>query len=361
MKRVLLVAVLLPLSLLGCFLNSIAEDHKIKIGVSVPLRGGAAAYGSDILNGLRFANEELLESRYDLLVEDDNCAAKDAVSVAQKFSSVSKLKYVLGLACSGCVLAAAPVFEKGKIVAISSGAAAPEVSNAGEYIFRTYPSSDAGAELLQKFLASKHGKIGIVSEETDYAQGVLKGLMKSNEGGSLKIVSISYLPSEMDFRTIIERLRAEGVEGVVLNPQSEDRLILLVRQIRESGLNANLYGFIYPSSPAFLSALGPQAEGIIFPDAPSLTEAIGSAGREILGKFTAKYGAPKSAEFYVLSSILAFQALDQSINAGGDARDNLASKEFEGIVGKFKFDPNGDIEKFGYVMKVIRGGKAERM
>jgi len=52
--------------------NSFAEE-KIKIGVSVPLSGAGAAYGSDIKNALLFANKKLFHSSYDLIIEDDQC------------------------------------------------------------------------------------------------------------------------------------------------------------------------------------------------------------------------------------------------------------------------------------------------
>jgi branched-chain amino acid transport system substrate-binding protein len=63
--------------------------------------------------------------RYQLIIEDDHCAGRDAASIAQKFVSLDKVNYVLGPTCRSAVLSSAPIYEQAKIVAISPLAAAP--------------------------------------------------------------------------------------------------------------------------------------------------------------------------------------------------------------------------------------------
>lgn len=75
--------------------------NRIKIGVSLPLTGGAAIEGVDVHALLLFANKHFADDVYELIFEDDKCSEKDAVSVAQKFADVDKVSYVLGFVCSG--------------------------------------------------------------------------------------------------------------------------------------------------------------------------------------------------------------------------------------------------------------------
>lgn len=113
---------------------------KVKIGVSVPLTGAGAAYGADIRNALVFANRRIAGSAYDLVIEDDQCSNKEAVSGARKLTTIDKVRYMLGFGCSGTVIASAPIYENAGVATIASGTGAPAISDAGDYIFRTKPS-----------------------------------------------------------------------------------------------------------------------------------------------------------------------------------------------------------------------------
>ncbi len=337
-------------------------EERIRVGVSVPITGGATPYGTDILNGIQFANRILFKDKYDLVIENDECSAKDALNVARKLISLDRVNYVLGFGCSSAVLSAAPLYEKNKVVAIAAGTTAPEISNAGKYIFRTMPSSDSGASLLYDWIVSRHKKLGVISEQTDYAQGVLQGLLKAQKTNrSTEIIESNYLPSEIDFRSILLQLKGKDVDGIMLNPQSEEKLIIMVRQLHELGLKLPVYGFIYPSSPTFLSSVGNLAHGIIFADTPSPLDIKNHNFNSIINQFRRDYGEVKSSEFYVLTSILSFQALDQAINSGADVQEHLSKNSFSGINGEFSFDENGDLKGFGFILKTIRYGKVEQL
>lgn len=336
------------------------SDEKISVGISVPLTGGAATYGTDILNGIQFANKHLFDDKFNLIVENDECSNKVAVSIAKKFISSREIKYVLGLPCSSAVLSTAPLYEKNKIVVISAGAAAPTISQSGDYIFRTFPSSDEGSIQLYRYLTKRHKKIGIVSEQTDYAQGVLSGFLNAqSEKKEIEIVQSNYLPGESDLRGELLRLKSENIEGIILNPQNEDKLITLVKQAHQLGFTIPVYGFIYPSSPAFLSAAGSFAEGIIFPDTPSTADLDNQKFNDIVKLFKSNYSNVKSSEFYILTSILSLQALDQALKLGVNVQQNLVNYSFDGIHGPFSFTKSGDIQGFGYVLKIIRDGRPE--
>lgn len=118
------------------------------IGVSLPLSGDGANEGRDLKNLLIFANDKLAGGRYRLRFEDDRCNDRDAVSVAQKLVSLDRVHYALGFACSGAVLAAAPVYEKGHVLTIAVATGAPAIAEAGDYIFRTMPNLTTAAVKL---------------------------------------------------------------------------------------------------------------------------------------------------------------------------------------------------------------------
>ena len=60
----------------------------IKIGISAPLTGANATFGNNLKNVLIYANKKLTNNRYQLVIEDDHCDGKGAVTVAHKMVGV---------------------------------------------------------------------------------------------------------------------------------------------------------------------------------------------------------------------------------------------------------------------------------
>ena len=129
-------------------------------------------------------------------LKDDKCNGKDAVSVAHKLINVDKVSVVLGMACSGAALAAAPLYQRAKVPVIASSASSPELSSAGDYIFRTTPSDLEAGRKLKAHVAQKHRRFAIVSEETEYAQGLKQAFLdapsKRTIGGDRRRICFRY-------------------------------------------------------------------------------------------------------------------------------------------------------------------------
>ena len=80
--------------------------------------------------------------------------------------NVDKVKVILGGICSGETLAAAPITEAAKVILLSPSATSPDITNAGDYVFRTIPS-DANAGRISAQTAIKNGlKLSIVQTIT---------------------------------------------------------------------------------------------------------------------------------------------------------------------------------------------------
>jgi branched-chain amino acid transport system substrate-binding protein len=345
----LLLAVLLPCAAYG----------QIKIGVSVPLTGEGASYGADVKNALEFASQQLGKGSYQLVIEDDKCDGREAATVARKLVDVEHVHYVLGLPCSSAVLASAPIYEKAKTIAISSAATATQISDAGDYIFRTCPSNAAAARVLYGYLAKHHQRFGLISEETEYPQSLVREFFAQPGAEKLIVASESYLPNTPDFRTILLRLRQVQIDTLFVNPQAEPALVRIIAQIKQLNWELPLYGNIYPGSATFLSLAGKNAEGIIFSDFPFFHGAINSTGEKLYEKYERRYGKPQSSDFFFLTNYIAFGALDEAIKSGEDVKSYLYSHRFSNIVDDYSFDGKGDIVGIGMVLKKVVNGKVE--
>jgi len=206
--------------ILVCVLTicSAQAETSIKIGVSLPLSGGAASEGIDLQKILQFANRNLANGTYDLIFEDDKCNNSEAVTIAKKFVTIDKVDFVLGYACSGALLAAAPIYEKSNVIAFGLATGAPEITNAGDHVFRTIPSLEIAGKRLAEHASKRFKQIAILSEETAYCRGLADAFERHNISGALKVKRISYLPETSDFRTLILKLKTQGNEAVFLNP-----------------------------------------------------------------------------------------------------------------------------------------------
>ena len=348
----LLLPVLLPFHVYA------APSSGLTIGVSVPLTGEAALYGNDIRNGIQFANKELAGGRYRLIIEDDKCSGQSAAAVAQKFAAIDKVDYVLGYGCSGALMAAAPILEKAEIITIGAGTSAPEVAQAGEYIFRTAPNDNDTAAVLGPYIAAHYRHLALMAEETTYAQGVADALVRALSGSPVTVTRFSFLPSDRDFRSLLVRARAMQPDAIFVTTQSDLGLVAWVKQQAAFKFPVPLLSMYYPGSPAFLNGVGELAEGITFADVPSSADLLTEEGLALFRRYRKAYGDPQSFDFYSIAAIAAFHALNTAVSQGGDVRQNLLRTTFDRYFKPFHFKPDGDIAgAITPVMRKVVGGK----
>ena len=337
-------------------MTPVSAQEKIRAGISVPLTGPGAPYGHDILNVLTFLNEAVYQGAFEFTIEDDRCDPRQAVSVAHKLINLDRIKYVLGLPCSGAVLAAAPVYEKAKVFTFVIGGS-PAISSAGDLIFRTRPSDQGAAEVLFDYVAEHHKTAALIAEETDYAQDLKKAFAARNRSGSFGITEIDFISGTADFRPIVTALKHKNLGAFVVLPQSEETLALIVKQIRELGLHHPVYGSVFPGSATFIKAAGDQAEGIIFSTLPSNEEVLTTAGKELFEKFTAAHGPLNSVHYMFYCGHAQLQSLHAAVRSGQSVRSYLYQTAFDGIAGRYYFDSSGDIMGLPYVLRRIAGGR----
>lgn len=343
-------------------LLSARADETTAIGVITSLTGNAATYGMDIRDSIEFARQTLGQGRYRLLVEDDKCDPKTAVTAAQKLVSIDHVKYVLGFGCSGAVLATAPIFERSKVLLITPGTSAPAISNAGDYIFRTWPSDAIAGKLLYEALAARYRKIGIIAEETDYCEGQVKELEHLNSSENrLQLEEVLFQPGETDFRSLLTMLLAKKVDAVFLTAQSETEFLAVLKQLRDLNKSVPIYNIYNAGTENFLKTAGPLGNGVIVIDLPSLESVITPEGRKLYQQFLAEHGAPRTWDLLWATSFEAFRALHLALTSGKDPRAFLYGAVIDGVFGKYSFDSNGDISGISQVIKTVRDGKAEAL
>jgi len=333
-------------------------DELIPIGVSTILTGEGSTYGEDIKNVLLFANEKLGQGKFRLIIEDDKCNPKDAITAAKKLTSSDKVRGVVGYGCSGALLGAAPVLDRLGVPTIGTVVSSAKISGAGAYIFRTHPSDEVGVQVLMTRLRRAHRSFGVLSAQTDFCQGIVDGLRKLPTGESLVIHSEDALPSDPDFKPALLRLRSKKIDGLFLNAQDEGGAYRMLRQAKEIGLNVPFYTFYLGASAAFFSLAGADAEGVMTVDTPSLDDIATEEGRRLFSEFTARYGPMKSWTYSFATTFEGFRALSAALAQSRDPVEYLRTSTFHGTFGPYSFDERGDIQGLTQVLKINRAGQA---
>lgn len=327
-----------------------------KVGLIVPLTGDVSPFGKDISAVAAFANETLASNKFELLIEDDRCIGKNAMTAASKLLHVNHADFGM-IGCTEPMLTVAPLFESRRTIVITPLATGASVSSAGDYIFRTWPSDALAGRLLFDYVKTRHKKFGLLSENRGYPQELAGSFVDAAAGSDLKLVKEDYLSGGDTFRTILLRLRASGIDGLLVNPDGSGSLHSILKRLREMQWAMPIYGVYMPGHKDFLDVAGSTADGIIFVDGPS-DATFTKDGRRLLEEFGKKYGNLHSTSFIFGSTFEAFRLMVALSQHQGDSREFLYTGKFKGVFGSYSFDRNGDIVGPQHVLKIIRNGKA---
>ncbi|MFA6432224.1 MAG: ABC transporter substrate-binding protein [Candidatus Paceibacterota bacterium] len=343
-----------------------SETGPIKIGFIGPLSGDAAGVGEPVANGVRLAEKEINDAggikgrKIQVFYGDGKCDGPTAVSVAQKMISMDGVHFIIGGICSGEVLAAAPILEAAKVLSISPGATSPNVSNAGDYVFRNAPNDADRGVSLADYAAEHFTRIAAISEQTDYSQSLKKSFVDQlNVKGIQLVADETYNSESTDFRSILLKLKTAKPDVIFLNPQSPANLIRLAQQARTTGITAQFIASEFID--AQVMAAGAAVQGMIVSVAPGLS-AEGRGG-ELLTAYKAMFGKDADYPYYVGAAYDNLHIFADGIAKYGEdttlIKDYLyALEDYPGTIGTYSFDDDGNVVGVGFVFQKIVDGKA---
>ncbi len=358
MKKSFILAAL-ALALSACS----SGTQTIRIGVIMAVTGDAASLGVDMVNGIRMAVDQvntkggIKGKPVEIIVEDGRCNGSDAASAAQKLVNVDKVVAIIGGLCSGETLAAAPIVEAAKIVLISPGSSSPDITNAGKYVFRNYPSDALKTVATAKVIREKGYKtVAMISENTDFCQGVVRGMYK-DVGDDGIVFDEKVEPGTKDFRSIFEKLKKTDFDVFYPNTNGDASMAALVQQYRDAGFKQPILSHEVADSSTLGDIAKEAAEGLQL-----VTVRTSGEGTDFETKFLAKYEKAQSsiafaAHAYDAAKLL-METIDEHGTDGTAIRDAfLTLKSYQGIIGDIHFDENGDVVGVPFVLKEFKNGR----
>jgi branched-chain amino acid transport system substrate-binding protein len=132
---------------------------QVKIGFQAPLTGPAATDGASAKIASEIAVEKsnaaggVLGQKIELVTYDDQAKTEEAVFTANKLVGQDGVKFSISGSYSASGRAAAPIFQQAKVPFISAYGVHPDITRAGDYVFRTVHLGPPQGRAAGKFIS----------------------------------------------------------------------------------------------------------------------------------------------------------------------------------------------------------------
>jgi len=327
----------------------------VKVGVLAPLSGDASAYGESFQKAVAFAKKDLGADDIEIIYEDSKCSGKAAVNAANKLINVDNVDVILGEMCSSATLAVAPVANKNNVPIISPASTSPDLSDAGEYTFRTVPSDrkqgEFGAQLVYN---DGHRRLAILHSQEDYGIGFRDVLQEEFPalGGEVVATQSFAKNAATDLRTQLSKIKQANPDAVYVISNAVDALPVALQQIDEMGIEAPVYGSEGFKSQKVISEAGESADGLIITSVSSGTD-------EFMNSYEQANG--EEPGIFAAQSYDAFRAVHEAVQAGATDGESIATAlredvSFSGASGQIAFNEQGDVSG-NYEVVVVENGE----
>jgi len=345
------------------------EPEAVKIGAILPLTGDAAKYGKACQKGIDLAVEEINETAtaqghlIEVVYEDSQATPKLAVSAFEKLVTRDRVPAIIGPLASSAALAVAPKANAREVVILSPGASTPELTGAGEYVFRNEVSDEYGARRSAE-LFFNHGfaDVGMLYVNNDFGVGwkTVVSETYAKLGGQVRIAE-AFDQDATDFRTQLAKIgSAKTLDALLLVTYEE--AIPILRQMRELGIDVPILSTPLFEDEEIVKKVGDLAEGVLYTYYGTFSAAaseINERVKEFASKFHRAYGAEEEIAYYVPIAYDAAHLLGKAMEAGTDGpsikRGLHGIKDFPAVTGPTSFDENGDVMK-PIILKTVKGG-----
>lgn len=298
--------------------------------------------------------------RVRLVFRDDATNPDVGLEAARELIREAKVRAIVGAVTSPVARRVAPLCEASKVVLISTSASAPELTQAGEFVFRTYPSDVLeGASMadLAKDIGLK--RVAVVAVRNEFGDGLARVFSERFAGGGRELIGEARFGegSTTEIRAAVAALKSREPDGVYVVAYAAD-VAETVRAARTAGLRTLFFSTSAVSAEA-LRAAGPAADGLVFAGGAFDAASDEPAAAEFAARYRARFGeAPDrfAAHAYDALRVLVL-AMDRAGTSDPEAvrRELLRIDDYEGAAGKLAFDSNGDVVQYPRIFVVREG------
>ncbi|HET8728592.1 MAG TPA: penicillin-binding protein activator [Alphaproteobacteria bacterium] len=342
-------------------------QESVKIGLVQPLTGSVAYNGLSVVEGAKLAVEELnaaggvLGRQVELVIEDGQCKPANSVSAVEKLVRKDDVVALIGAFCSSATAAIMPVAQKYEMPLVTGVSSKADLTEQGNpYFFRAAETDALMAKAFAKILANdlKLTNVAYIGVNDDWGRGGVEEFSRDLSALGVETALVEYFDhGTTDFFTLLTKLRAAQPDGIFVAAETQDGSIL-VKQIRELGLEAKVFGVGSWATADFIYLTGEAAEGIhaAVPYASTMTTPRNEAFVE---KYEAKYrvkpGKYGAAGYNAVNITVGAIAKAESTEAEAIV-EALHQTRYEAPNGVYQFTEKGQAYGFDAVLVRVEDG-----
>lgn len=351
----------------GLLLSAGAEAD-VKIGFHAPLTGFAASDGKSARIAAEIAVDDLnragglLGEKVTLVTYDDQAQGTQAVPIANRLIGQDQVQLAISGSYSEPTRAAATVFQEAHIPYFAAYSVHPDVTKAGDFVFRGFhlgpPQGRATARFIAETLKAK--RVSIVTINNDYGVSNVEGFKEvAGKLGLTVLGEYSYSPRDRQFGSIVASVKRDNPEVVYITGYAFTGGPLTA-QLRSGGVKAPIVGSQAFDSQNFMEIAGAAAEGVYVVNALS-RDNPDPAFRHFMDELTKRQGT--DAESVAAAVYSAVMITADAVKRAGSAdpvklRDAIAAtKDFPAMHGRLAgFDASREI-LMAMPVVVVKDGK----
>jgi branched-chain amino acid transport system substrate-binding protein len=389
MKRLFLSASLSFLAM-ACSVAQAADSPVIKIVSSLPRTGSANAQSTTLVNGIRMAIEEAGGKIGDFTIayEDWDDASPErgqwdpAVEAAnaQKAVQDPDIMAYIGTYNSGAAKIAMPILNKASLLMVSPantypGLTKPGTGEANEpqvyrpsgkiNFFRVVPADDIQGEVAAEW-AKELGikKVFVLHDRELYGKGVADVFKRACVKLGIQVVGYEGIdPKAANYRSLVTKIKSTDADMVYFGGTTQTNAGQIAKDLVAGGAKVK---FMVPDGcreQALIESAGKDNLDdhtyVTFGGVPP--SQLQGRGKEFYENYKKKYNAEPEA--YAVYGYEAARVVLEGIKRAGkkdraaitDAITNL--RDFDGVLGKWSFDQNGDTSLKVMAVEEIKDGK----
>jgi branched-chain amino acid transport system substrate-binding protein len=324
---------------------------QVRIGVAGPMTGPFAPFGAQMAAGAAQA-ANMINARGGIAGERVELVALDDLSDPQRAEIIARrlveegVVAVIGHFTTGASNTAAPIYADAGIVMITPSSTDPTLTERDLWnVFRAAPRDDRQGDVAGRHLAIEYGegRIAIAHDKTAYGKGLAdRARQVMNELGVTDVLYTGIDVGETSYAALVARLREADIDAVFFGGLHAEAGVIL-RQMREAGIEATFIAGDGILSPSFVTLAGEAAEGALMTAALDFgTDAEGRSLMDALDEAGLESGR------VALGSFIALRAIEEAARIAGSADPRAIAQTLregallETEIGPISFDAKGD-------------------
>jgi branched-chain amino acid transport system substrate-binding protein len=370
------------------------DGPSAKIVSDLPLQGANRAQTTTMVNAIELAIQQRDGKAGDVTVEyeslDDATAqagqwdeAKCAEN-AQKAAQDDQIVGWIGPFNSGCAAVEIPILNEASLGMISPANTYIGLTKPGgepDEPDRYYPSGErnyarvivaddkqgaAGAALMEE---EGLESVYILDDRETYGKGLADQFQSAAEELGIEVVGRDGIDgSASNYRALMNRIAQEQPDAIYFGGIIENNAAQIIRDKVGAGMSNEDVAFIGPDGifvDELISQAGDAAEGIYVTFGGLPESELSEEGQEFVETYESEYDdaiQPYTAYAYeaanvMLDAIERAYGADDEVTRQGVLREIFATKDFEGVLGTWSFDEDGDTSLTELSVQKVQDGK----